>query len=211
MVQFYRIGEAAKRLGVCAKTLRRWDAAGKVHCFRTVGGHRRIARSELDRLRNSRGAPPDVPKESHVAIYGRVSSHDQKVKGDLARQIASARDFCQRVDLEPHYIFHDISSGLNARRAGLRKLCRLIEQGQIRKVVITYPDRLTRFGFEYLRQYLHSHGAEILVMQQPPTSSMQEELVQDLIAIITSFSGRVHGMRSHRKSRSRQQGIRSPT
>jgi hypothetical protein len=75
-----------------------------------------------------------------------------------------------------------------------------VESGHVRTVVVSFKDRLTRFGFEYLRRYFASHGASIIVARQPATRSMQDELVEDLIAIVTSFSGRVHGMRgSHGK------------
>jgi len=204
MVQFYRIGEAALLLGVCTKTIRRWDAIGKVTCHRTVGGHRRISLLEIERVLNSRLTLPTPPDHSQIAIYCRVSSHDQKKNGDLARQIATAQEFCQDAQMKPSYIFHDVGSGLNTRRTGLRKLCRLIEQKKVTKVMITYPDRLTRFGFDYLKRYFQSYGTEITVIHQQPTCSMQEELVQDLIAIVTSFSGRVHGMQSHRKARQRK-------
>ena len=146
MVLFYRIGEAAVRLGVCTKTVRRWDATGKIQCHRTLGGHRRISLLEIERVLSRRATSPAPPEQSQIAIYCRVSSHDQKKNGDLARQIAVAEEFCQQNHLTPHHIFHDVSSGLNTRRGGLKKLCRLIEQKQVRKVIITYPDRLTRFG-----------------------------------------------------------------
>jgi putative resolvase len=208
MVLFYRIGEAAVRLGVCTKTIRRWDAAGKIQCHRTPGGHRRISLSEIERVLTHPTSSPAPPSPSQIAIYCRVSSHDQKKKGDLTRQIAAAEEFCQQNHLKPDYVFHDVSSGLNTRRGGLKKLCCLIEQKKVRKVVITYPDRLTRFGFGYLTRYFQSHGTEILAIHQHSTRSMQEELVQDLIAIVTSFSGRVHGMRSHRKARQRKRSAK---
>ncbi|HME52903.1 MAG TPA: hypothetical protein VKM55_11845 [Candidatus Lokiarchaeia archaeon] len=63
---------------------------------------------------------------------------------------------------------------------------------------VSFKDRLTRFDFEYLRRYFASHGASIIVARQAATRSMQDELVEDLIAIVTSFSGRVHGMRGVR-------------
>lgn len=189
MVLFYRIGEAAVRLGVCTKTIRRWDAAGMIQCHRTPGGHRRISLLEIERVLTRRAASSALPEPSQIAIYCRVSSHDQKKHGDLARQIAAVEEFCQQNHLTPHHIFHDVSSGLNTRRGGLKKLCRLIKQKQVSKVIITYPDRLTRFGFAYLTRYFQSHGTEITAIHQQPTRSMQEELVHDLIAIITSFSG----------------------
>ena len=79
-----RISEAARRLGVCVKTLRRWNAQGKMSCVRTVGGHRRIPLSEIRRLLSG-----DLASASHssprVALYCRVSSYDQKRNGDLER------------------------------------------------------------------------------------------------------------------------------
>jgi len=68
----------------------------------------------------------------------------------------------------------------------------------VHAVVVSFKDRLTRFGFEYLRRYFASHGASIHVARQPPTRTMHDELVEDLIAIVTSFSGRVHGLRGRR-------------
>ena len=197
MELYYRISTAAQMLGVCTKTIRRWDSAGKIVCNRTIGRHRRIAHSDIAALIS--GMRPRFPQREPraIAIYGRVSSHDQKNKGDLDRQIATAVEFCTKQGLPVRYILHDVSSGLNTHRVGLTKLCRLIERRQVARVIITYKDRLTRFGFEYLEAYFNSHGTIIEPIQQPPSSSLQEELVQDLIAIITAFSGRVHGLRSH--------------
>ncbi|MHA1266658.1 MAG: IS607 family transposase [Candidatus Helarchaeota archaeon] len=174
--------------------MRRWEAADKIQCYRTPGGHRRISLLEISRLRH--GTP--VPPPRKVAIYCRVSSHQQKAQGDLARQVQAAKTWCAERGYAVHSIFTDVGSGLNARRRGLQQLCRLVEQGALSKVVLTYPDRLTRFGFDYLRAYFQSHGTTIELLYARPTRSMQQELVDDLLAIVTSFSGRLHGMRSHR-------------
>jgi len=71
----------------------------------------------------------------------------------------------------------------------------------VSRVILTYPDRLTRYGFEYLVRYFRSHGAEIQVLNGKVSGSHGQELVQDLVAIVTSFSGRVHGLRSHRNKK----------
>ena len=84
------------------------------------------------------------------------------------------------------------------------RLCRAIEQQTINRVIVTYPDRLTRFGLSYLATYWLSHGATIEIMKKPSGRSMEDELVQDMIAIITSFSGRVHGLRSVQTRRQKQ-------
>ena len=66
------------------------------------------------------------------------------------------------------------------------RLCRLVESKRVQTVVVSFKDWLTRFGFDYLRRYFASHGTSIIVARQAATRSMQEELVDDLIAIITS-------------------------
>ena len=182
----YRISEAAQALGVCTKTIRRWDASGKIRCSRSVGNHRRISILEIERILHGDGKA----RNRGVAIYGRVSSHDQKKKGSLDKQLELMEAYCKEKGYEVAHVVKDVGSGLNAKRPGLKKLCKLIESGEVGKVVLSYPDRLTRFGFAYLTRYFESHGTSIEVMNEKTNISMQEELVQDLIAIITSFSGR---------------------
>ena len=80
----------------------------------------------------------------------RVSSHDQKKKGDLDRQIEMAKEYCEERDAPTPRVFKDVSSGLNTKRAGLIKLCKAIERQEIDRVICTYPDRLTRCGLSYL-------------------------------------------------------------
>ena len=200
MASIVRIGIAASILGVCTRTIRRWDAAGKIQCTRTIGGHRRISLAiiECHPAREADGSHADVP--AGVAVYCRVSSHEQKAKGDLDRQVATATRHCTKTGLGTPVVFTDVGSGLNATRPGLARLCKQVESGRVRTVVVSFKDRLTRFGFEYVRRYFASHGASIVVARQPTMRSMQDELVEDLIAFVTSFSGRVHGMRgSHGK------------
>ncbi|MFX0090357.1 MAG: IS607 family transposase [Candidatus Hodarchaeota archaeon] len=208
MRHYVAIGEASKLLGVCIKTLRRWDKGGKIRCYRTPGGHRRFAIIEIERI-ISGGLTEEVEDlggsetlyGSKAAIYARVSSHDQKKKGDLDRQIEVAKEYCEARGVLNPRVFKDISSGLNTKRPGLIKLCEAIERKEIERVICTYSDRLMRLGLSYLTNYFGSHGATVEMMEQPPTQSMEEELVQDMVAIITSFSGRVHGLRSAKKRR----------
>ena len=209
MKAFLRISEAARYLSVCNKTIRRWAAAGKLSCARTPGGHRRIAIVEIHRLLGE-NMPDELIKKT--ALYCRVSSHEQKKKGDLARQIASAKEYCLRKGHDNVVIFQDVGSGLNTNRKGIDKLCKAIERDEIANVVITYHDRLTRFGFNYLERYFASHGTGITVIEKSKECTIEEELVQDLIAIVTSFSGRVHGLRSSKarakkKRQEREQDI----
>ena len=195
MTSCVRIGIAASMMGVCTRTIRRWDAAGTITCTRTLGGHRRISLAIIEGQQARDARLDDGVERGRVAVYCRVSSHEQKAKGDLDRQVATATRHCMKVGLGKPVVFTDVGSGLNATRPGLARLCKQVESGQVRTVVVSFKDRLTRFGFEYLRRYFTSHGTSIVVARQPATQSMQDELVEDLIAIVTSFSGRVHGMR----------------
>jgi len=200
MKTILRISEAANELGICVKTIRRWDLAGLIDCFRTIGGHRRFLLVEIQRIREGRERTPDTRS---TAIYARVSSHDQKQKGDLQRQIEQARNFCKLKAQSGLKIYQDVGSGLNIKRKGLIRLCQNIEKGKIKHVILTYPDRLTRFGFQYLERYFASFNTSILVIHQKANQTLEEELVQDLISIITSFSGRIYGLRSA-KARARR-------
>ena len=76
-----------------------------------------------------------------------------------------------------------------------------MEGEKVGRVIITYRDRLTRFGFGYLKRYFISYGVEIDVIFDDKKKSPEKEHVEDLLSIVTSFAGKLYGMRSHRKKR----------
>jgi len=116
-----------------------------------------------------------------------------------------AKDYCSQQGLDLKFVFEDVASGLNTRRRGLNKLLKLIIRGRVDRVVISYKDRLTRFGYEYLSAFFLNYGCQLeLVHDNGKPQSLQEELVEDLIAIVPSFSGRVHGLRSAKSRRSKK-------
>ncbi len=199
----FSVSQAALRLGVCVRTIHRWDRAGKLHCFRTVGGHRRIPLSEINRLLGLMHRDLiEQPTKKRCAIYARVSSHRQKKAGDLDRQLKTLTKECRtRFKIRP-LVFTDVGSGLSMLRRGLAKFFRLAKNGSIHTLLITHRDRLTRFGLELLERILNDYGIRLEVLYQPKQQSPQEELVTDLMALIASFSGRVYGLRAaaHRSS-----------
>ena len=132
--------------------------------------------------------------------YARVSSHDQKKKGDLDRQQVKLRDYCVNNNLTIVSELKDVASGLNTRRKGIERLIKLVTKGKVSEIVINYPDRLTRFGFGYLKKFFSSYGVKITVLEERVSTSVQQEMVDDMIAIITSFSGKIHGMRGRKKT-----------
>ncbi len=191
-----RISEAADQLGVCTKTLRRWETRGQIICSRTIGGHRRFSHQEV--IRVMQGGIELTKSHKKIAVYARVSSHDQKRKGDLQRQINVGIKHAKIQWADQPVVYSDVASGLHITKRGLHRLCQEVEKRRIVTVIVTYPDRLTRFGLIYLKRYFASHGTNLIIINAPKKHSMHEELVQDLVALVTSFSGRLYGMRSHK-------------
>jgi len=201
----YSISPAALLLGVSVTTIRRWHRAGKIRCFRTVGGHRRFALSEIRRvLLGKKRRERRMRKKNKALVYARVSSHDQK--DDLVRQQEKLEKYCKSNNLNNVSVYRDIASGLNGKRKGLLKLLKHISTGEINYLIITYRDRLTRFGFSYLETFCQHFGTTVLAIaeKEKQDKTMEQELAEDLVAIISSFSGRMHGMRSSKRRKSKK-------
>jgi len=187
------IKEAKRLLGVSTKTIQRWDKAGKIRCVRTPGGRRRIPLSEVLRIMGEGRSKP-----VRVVGYARVSSHTQS--DDLERQKMAIKRYAEENGLRLDEIITDIGSGLNERRRGFKKLLGMIARKEVESVIVTYRDRLTRFGFETLEFFFGVMGAKIVVINEDEKTP-QEELVEDLISIVSHFAGKLYGFRSHRYKR----------
>lgn len=187
------IGNAAKQLGVSQNCLRAYPKE-IVSPVETPGGHRRYRLSDIKKLQ---GIFSFENSES-ACIYCRVSSQDQKVKGDLDRQKARLLDYVTKNSIIVTDILEEVGSGMNDNRPKLKKLFNLINSKKISKVIVEHKDRLTRFNFEVLSEYFLSHGVSITVLNKELDKSFEEELTQDIISLMTSFSARLYGKRSHK-------------
>ncbi|MGQ9825939.1 MAG: IS607 family transposase, partial [Desulfotomaculales bacterium] len=133
-------------------------------------------------------------------VYARVSSHEQKTRGDLDRQVESVRKHFDHRLFDDFLVVTDVSSGLNDRRKGLLRLMQMAREGKITDLAVSYKDRLTRFGFNYLKTYFESYGVKIHIINGgEDKKTVYEELVEDLLSIVTSFSGKLYGIRSKKK------------
>ena len=130
--------------------------------------------------------------------YGRVSSHDQKK--DLERQLKSLENYCIAKGWK-YEMIKDLGSGMNYRKRGLKKLLDLIIQGKISRLVLTHKDRLLRFGAELIFTLCETKQIEVVIMNQGGEVSFEEELAQDVLEIITVFSARLYGSRSHKNKK----------
>jgi len=187
MERHYTLKEASKILGVTVKTLQNWDKQGKIRVVRTPGG-RRIPESEIKRILG-------IHEERKIIGYARVSSRTQK--DDLKRQTQAIQQYAKEKGWDVE-ILKDIGSGLNEKRKNYQKLLKMVMNREVSKVIIAYPDRLTRFGFETLKQLFQAFGTEIIVINGEVQREPKEELIEDLITIISHFAGKLYGTRSHK-------------
>lgn len=132
------IGVVADLYGVSTQTIRNWCRQGMFKVIRTPGGHRRFV---LDEIEEAQG-----DSSRSTIIYSRVSSHDQK--DDLKRQTQELEDYCRAEGMENIEVIEDIGSGINYRKRGLKRLLRDVIMGKVRRIVVSYQDRLVRFGHE---------------------------------------------------------------
>lgn len=178
--------EAAKIKGVSVSTLRRWESEGKLIPDRTANGHRRYTLSHLLGIKENL---------SYTVGYCRVSSHDQKK--DLDRQKEVVELFCAQNGWQVE-ILSDLGSGLNYNKKGLKRLIRLIVDSKVERLVLTHKDRLLRFGSELIFSLCEIFGTEVVIINRTEDSTFEEDLAQDVLEIITVFSARLYGSRSHK-------------
>ena len=185
-----RVHVAARELGLHPLTVRRWIKQGKLQAVR-VGLEARIPRSEIERFLGK-------TDERLLVLYGRVSGHGQKA--DLERQLealvswARAQRAGRRV-----LVLSDIGSGISTTRKQLQRLLQLVVKDEVAEIAITYPDRLTRFGQDYLNVLFESFGVTLTILEPDETKTPEADLVRDMLSLIASFSGRLYGMGSHKQ------------
>ena len=188
------ISQVSEKLNATQVSLRAWDRQGKLVSVRTPGGHRRYKSEDVDKFMGV--APTIVNDVKSVAIYARVSSHEQKAKGDLERQKSRLMEFCAKAGYKTDHVLEDVGSGMSDNRPKLKTLFKLVIEKQIKKVVVEYKDRLTRFQFNVFAEFFGSHGIDIEVVGSPEEKSYEQELVDDIMALMASFSGKIYGKRS---------------
>ncbi|MBV8435113.1 MAG: IS607 family transposase [Candidatus Eremiobacteraeota bacterium] len=174
-----KLSEWARRTGISYKTAWRW----------TQDGVMPVPWRQLPTGTIVVDAPEPAACE-RVALYARVSSHDQR--SDLDRQLARLSQFAAENNLHVAEAVAEVGSGLNGKR---RKVMRLLLDVNIAAIVVEHRDRFARFGSEYLEAALAASGRRLIVVD---SSEMNDDLVQDLIAVLTSFCARLYGRRSAR-------------
>lgn len=195
--EFYKPGEAAKMLNINVRTVQRYCEEGMMEFRLTETGRRMIYRDSLIRTLEAHQLLIDDSADTRKdAVYARVSTHKQKARGDLDRQIEKICAFAATKNPRDLVIYSDTASGLNDNRKGLNALMDEVLKGNINRIFINYKDRLTRFGFNYLKRMCTYNKTEIIIVSSEEDSkTMEEELAQDIVSIIHSFSGKLYRMR----------------
>ncbi|MFL5624997.1 MAG: IS607 family transposase [Ktedonobacteraceae bacterium] len=188
--KLFRLSAAARELGLQPITVRRWIKAGRIQAVQ-VGREVRIPRSEIEKIVGTFNG-------RLVVLYARVSGHGQL--DDLKRQQDRLEQWAKAERQGTETLFlSDIGSGLKAGRRHLQRLLKLVCEDTVSEVVITYEDRLTRFGQEYLETLFACFDVTLTVLDPGEDNTPEQELTDDLLALIASFSGRLYGLRSHKQ------------
>ncbi len=204
MDKLLTIKETMQILNVSKITLQRWDNTGKLKAIRTKGKHRRYKQSDIDIfLGNKIMGKEETKSEIIVATYARCSTSDQKQHGDIDRQSQRLTEYAVKHNYKIEYIIKDMGSGLNDKRKGFVKLCNLVISRKINKVLIEHKDRLTRFQFNLIEMFFNSYGVEIELIDKTEYTE-QEELVNDMMMLIASFSGRLYSARAKENNKKRK-------
>lgn len=196
MGKIISISEVSKMTGVTIKTLKIWDNEGKLKCkFKTSGGHRRYDSDDIETFLGINTLEQNIKR--NVFIYCRVSTKKQQEMGNLIRQKERLIQYCNERQYNIIHTFEEVASGLNDKRRELIKMLRRLSE--IDTIIIEYPDRLARFGLNYLQEFCKSLSVSIESVEQNKQLQPNEEMVNDLISIVTCFSASLYGARGGRK------------
>ena len=191
-MKYYSIGEFANKIGKTVQTLRNWDKNGTLKPSHiTSGGTRYYSQEQLNHFL---GLKSKTNMDKKIIGYCRVSSHKQK--DDLERQIENVRAYMYAKGYQ-FEIISDIGSGINYNKKGLNQLIDMVTNSEVDKIVVLYKDRLIRFGYELIENICEKYGTTIEVIDNTEKTE-EQELVEDLIQIVTVFSCRLQGKKANK-------------
>lgn len=193
-----KITDAAKHLGIHPDTLRRWANLGKVKVAGYTPGNQRLF--DLNDFKKLGVTPTSraVVTQQPTVCYARVSSRDQAQ--DLKRQVEMLELYCSAQGWQ-YEVIQDLGSGMNYQKKGLNQLIRNLCSQNVGRLVITHKDRLLRFGSELIFSICSHVGCEVVIINASEDSSYEEDLTRDVLEIITVFSARLYGSRSHKNKK----------
>jgi len=173
--------EVCQELGKSYRTLQSYVKEGYIKPV-VQSGKWRFREEDVEKLMG-------IVKRKKVVLYARVSN---KRKDDLVDQVKYLEENVKDYD----QVITDVGSSLNMRRRGFVKLLRMNLNNEVSKVIMAYPDILVRFGFEIVEEVCKAHDCELVVLNGEDKTP-EQELIEDLISILVSFSEKLQGVGSH--------------
>jgi predicted site-specific integrase-resolvase len=187
-MKYYSSKTVTQMLGVTAQTLRNWDKEDKLKpAYVKSNGYRYYSEESILAYTQER----KTKKNLNVIGYARVSS--KKQLDDLERQVDNIKEYLSN-KYETFDIITDVGSGINYNKPGLLKLIEKINKKEVDLIVVLYKDRLLRFGFELVEYFAKLNNVSIEVLDKID-KTQDQELVEDLVQIITMFSCKIQGKR----------------
>ena len=184
MNELLSTGQLSKLLGVSLSTIYRWLKSNKIkEPKRTFGNHRRFNKFDF------------VEQNQTNILYSRVSSYGQK--DDLKRQTYFLENYSKQNNIKNTEIISDIGSGLNFNKKGFKLLLKKITNYEIDTIYIQNKDRLSRFGVGIIEAFCNEFNTKLIIIDQPE-QTYETKLMYDLMSLLTTFSGSIHGRRSHK-------------
>jgi predicted site-specific integrase-resolvase len=176
-----KLSQFAKMQGVSVRTLWRRINEGKLQIIRSETG--RIFVEVNDDIK---------PYKLNVCIYARISSSENK--DNLERQKERLINYCNAKGYKVSQIITEIDSGLNDER---KKLEKILLDKSINLIVVEHKDRLARFGLNYIQKLLALDNRKIEIIN--PQTNDEDDLMQDFVSIITSFTARLYGKKRSKR------------
>ena len=193
----YTTGDVAKLFNVTPRTIQQWDREGLIGFDRTPTNRRKVSKEKLIAYLKTRNMfYEEEGKEKKDIIYARVSTQGQVKQGDLDRQVSYI--ISQIPDLKNLVVLKETGSGLNSKRKKIQQLIRMIMNDEVNRIFVTYKESLTRFGFEYIETICNMKDVEIVVLQDKEEKTIEQELAEDMMMLLASFSGKLYGLRNHK-------------
>ncbi len=177
-----KLSDYAKKYGITYKTAWNRFKAGKIKgAYKGETGHM-VVPDEKELLID----------KNNVAIHARVSSNENK--SNLEKQAERLKEYAIAKGYQIIHIVKEVGSGVNDNRP---KLLKLLQKDDWGTLIVEHKDRLTRFGFNYIKTLIEKEGRQIEVVNLAEDD--KAELIKDLIAVIYSFSPRMYGLRIRKR------------
>lgn len=185
--------EFSQRIGVSLKTLERLEKKHLIKPIRRNG----VRYYTEDMINEYLGLAKKSNTERKVVGYYRVSTQSQKKEMDYQREALETFSLSRGIPIDIY--LYDVASGINFKRKNFLNIIDMIESGQVEELIVTYKDRLTRFGFDLIEERCKVNSTKLTVINLEK-SSPEKELVEDLMTIIHVFSSRLYGLRKYKKT-----------